>query len=233
MCRAAGHMLYSMRDHMIDGRLQVTAALSLLERSGLVEWIPENARFKPVDRNAFEFYCQKSIDPVFGRLICWISFAAGAEFLAKGMCLVHAVEIRSEQDVPTYPTIEAIHQWASNFRSNWKQGGTVRTTHFGTLGGLTHDDRKTGVPSAITRLCKTVGASAKESELLHAAYELLRRSTRNRDAHAYVPNVRDSHYYLAAELYCICFNMLVSWLPGGAITLNAWKAEARAFISMI
>jgi hypothetical protein len=221
-----------MLDQMIDGQLQVTAAVSLLENSRLVEWIPEQGRFAAVDRDVFEFYWQKSIDPVFGRLICWISFAAGAEFLAKGMCLVRGIEIRTEQPVPKYPTMD-IDQWASSFRHNWKEAGAVRVTHFATLEGLTRQDKKTHAPSPLTRLCQTARASPNQENLLHAAYQLLCKSIRNRDVHAYVPNVRDSHYNLVPELFSTCFNVLVSWLPEGAFTLNRWRAEAKALISSL
>lgn len=81
-----------MNAAMTDGRLQVTAAAALLGNSGLVEWIPELCEFVPVTREVFESSWQRDVDPVFGRVICWISFAAGAEFLAKGTCLVRGVD---------------------------------------------------------------------------------------------------------------------------------------------
>jgi hypothetical protein len=39
----------------IDGRLQVTAGVSLLEGSRLVQWSPDQAEFSPVSREIFEF----------------------------------------------------------------------------------------------------------------------------------------------------------------------------------
>lgn len=221
-----------MNAAMTDGRLQVTAAAALLGNSGLVEWIPELCEFVPVTREVFESSWQRDVDPVFGRVICWISFAAGAEFLAKGTCLVRGVEIRKEKEVPAYPTTD-IKLWVPKFRKAWKSGGTVMATHFNTLSSLTFDDDKANVPAALSRLCSTVKATAEEKDLLFAGYELLRRSIRNRDAHAYVPNSRDSHFNLVPELFTRCFNVLGSWLPGGPSTLNQWRADAKQFIAKL
>ena len=222
-----------MLDRIVDGRLQVSAALSLIEGSGLLEWTPELGLFIPVDRDAFEFYCRKSIDPVFGRLTSWISFSVGAEFLAKGMCLVCGVEIREDREVPQYPTTQ-IEDWIPIFLVDSKRAGMMPATNFGTLGSLVHRDKKTQAPAgALVQLCQTVNADQRDRELILASYELLSRSIRNRDAHAYVPNTRDSHYHLVPELFASCFNKLVSWLPGGATTLNSWRAEAKAFVSTV
>ncbi len=232
-----GYTLYDlgvmpvMRTALEDGTLQLAAPVSLLENSRLVKWVPDVAKFAPVTRAAFESSWGE-IDPVFGRLICWIIFSAGAEFLAKGVCLVRGVEIRKEQEVPLYPTA-AIHAWVPKFRKDWKSAGTMTTTHFGTIGSLTNDDSKSGVTAALTQLCSTVGATVEQKELLFAAHELLRRTIRNRDAHAYVPNVRDSHFSLVAEIFSNSFNILVEWLPGGSATLNRWRAEASSFIAAL
>ncbi len=58
-----------MYDSTTDGRLQVTAALSLLEFSRLLKWTPNSEEFTPVNREVFEHSWSKEIDPVFGRLI--------------------------------------------------------------------------------------------------------------------------------------------------------------------
>jgi hypothetical protein len=221
-----------MNDAMTDGRLQIAAAVALLENSRLVDWISECCEFVAVDRQIFEWSWRKDIDPVFGRVICWISFAAGAEFLAKGTCLVRGVEIRKEMPVPSYPS-EGIDAWASKFVQSPGSYGTIDVTNFGTLWNLTHDDNKTSTPAALSRLCSAVKADVAEKDLLFAGYEFLRKSIRNRDAHAYVPNVRDSHFSLVPELFTRCFNVLASWLPGGAPTLDQWRSDAREFVATL
>jgi hypothetical protein len=220
-----------MLDKSTDGRLQVTAALSLLEKSGLVRWSPEEAKFEPAEPDDFDCYW-RGIDPVFGRLMCWMQFSAGAEFLAKGVCLVREVDVQTEQDVPVYPTTD-IDRWVRDFRKG--ETRTVRVTDYGAIGNLYNDvwNKKRKIRAELPGLCASVGATREMKELLLAAYELLGRSIRNRDAHAYVPKVRDSHFDLVPQLFSRCFNLLVSWLPGGAVTLNGWRAEAEEFIASL
>ena len=92
-----------MLDILTDARLQVTAAATLLERSRLVEWTADRPRFSAIPRDVFESELHRQVDPVFGRLICWILFSAGAEFLAKGVCPSRGVEFRTEKRVPIHP----------------------------------------------------------------------------------------------------------------------------------
>lgn len=207
-----------------DGRLQTIAGTRLLENSHLVTWDLSKARFNPIGKHQFEEVWRRDIDPIFGRLICWIMFSSGAEFLAKGVCLVRGIEFRREQKVPAYP-LEPIQDWASNLLNGSGKAGQIETTNFGTFGDLT------GQKGALSRLCEKVCADQEHRELLIAAYTLLQKTIRNRDAHAYVPNARDFHHSLVAEIYCECFNLLVGWLPDGAKVLNKWREEAPSFIS--
>lgn len=219
-----------MNTPLIDGRLQITAAASLLEKSRLVEWDTAIYKFQPVKWEVFDL-SWRDIDPVFGRLICWIMFAAGAEFLAKGICLVNGIgEFRDDREVPRYPD-KITSKWISEFRKNQDVGGTMTVTNFGTLKDLMSP--KKGKAAPLTWLCRTVNAKPEQEDLLLAAYKLLQRTIRNRDAHAYVPNVRDLHHSLVPDLFSDCFNLLVSWLPDGPGTLNKWRDEAASFVTSL
>jgi hypothetical protein len=221
-----------MLDMKDDGRLQVTAAASLLDNSRLVEWEPHSAQFVPVPQDCFEFSWRRDVDPDFGRLICWISFSAGTEFLAKGVCLVNGIDIRKKKylENPNYPT-EKLNEWADRFNADWKCGGTISSTDFGTLRDLIGENAKDESP--LKRLCKLAKATAIETNLVWAAYRLLAKTIRNRDAHAYVPNVRDSHHSLVPDLFSGVFNLLVTWLPNGKGTLNEWRRTSGTFISSL
>ena len=192
-----------MRALEIDGRLQVTAADRLLSFSRLVQFDTVSGEFTEVPHELFESHWRKSVDPVFGRLICWINFSAGAEFMAKGICLLKGVEIRS------------------------CKGGT---TNFGTIRDLYTD--KKDKAAALKRLCTAVGANNDQQELLLSSYECLGK-LRNRDVHAYVPNVRDSHFGWVRDRFIPCFNLLISWLPEGPHTLNTWGDGAPQFITSL
>src|SRR5215813_4819888 len=221
-----------MRPILEDGRLQITAAAALLENSRLVHWNTDGSQFEALDRDGSELAWRSQVDPVFGRLVSWILFAVGAEFLAKGLCLIKGVEIRSHKEVPNHPQ-DSIDSWVPMFRKNWRCNGTAQTTYFGTIGSLTGVNRHSNTPSPLIRLCQVSGATELERERILAAYELLRRTIRNRDAHAYVPNVRDAHFSLVPSLFAYCFNTMLCWLPGGASTLTTWRAEAGAFITAL
>jgi hypothetical protein len=189
-----------MRDREIDGKLQVTAAVSLLEFSRLVQWDAVSTEFTAVPPEPFESYWS-AIDPVFGRLICWINFSAGAEFLAKGVCLLRDVEICQPKG---------------------------ETRNFGTLGDLWN-----GKVAALKRLCDAIKAEPNQQKSLVAAYKELGSAIRNRDAHAYVPNVRNANFHLVSDRFVPCFNLLVSWLPKGPHTLNRLKDDAQQFIASL
>ena len=49
----------------IDGRLQVTSAISLLEFSRLVHWDDNSAQFIPAQQGEFELSWSESVWPVF------------------------------------------------------------------------------------------------------------------------------------------------------------------------
>jgi hypothetical protein len=217
-----------MRDPLVDGRLQATAALSLLEKSYLVEWRHDNAQFKVLERDLFEEFC-KELDPVFGRVMTWILFSAGAEFLAKAACLLNGVEIRKDKRVPQYPS-EDIADWIGSVKIG--SVGTITTTSFGTIGDLTWRGKRGNLISPLESLSARKSATAQEADLVFAVYELLGKTIRNRDAHAYVPNVRNSHHHLVSGLFVEALNILACWLPGGANVLNEWTKPdiALAFI---
>jgi len=216
-----------MRDIKDDAILQMIASLALLKHSRLVQWERDAVEFSCVDRATFERAWQ-DVDPVFGRLICWINFSAGAEFLAKGVCLLHQLDMRSTEETPAYPEND-LDTWADQYCKNSAKKVTV--TNFGSLGSLIRVNQGKYL-GKLKDLCTKVKATPQEEKKLLAAYDLL-RSIRNRDAHAYVPNVRDSHFWLVPKLFSGCFNLLVSWIPDGKEALNDWIDPAPDFIASL
>mgnify|MGYP001358436437 CR=1 FL=1 len=215
-----------------DGRLQIVAGTRLLEFSGLVQWDSVNSRFICIAKHEFEQSWQSNLDPDFGRLISWIMFSAGAEFLAKGVCLVNGIEFRKEQQVPDYPS-GSIQGWASKVQDDWHACGTIETTNFGMLGDLTAKESKKKISGPLRRLCDKSKAAIDQRALLLSAYTLLHKTIRNRDVHAYVPNVRSDHHSVVSELFCPCFKLLMGWLPGGAQILNDWRGDHASFLAQL
>ncbi len=64
----------------------------MIQKSHLLIWHPSQ-KFTATTEVAFESYWP-SLDKEFGRLMCWIMFSAGAEFLGKGVCLSNSIEVR-------------------------------------------------------------------------------------------------------------------------------------------
>jgi hypothetical protein len=185
----------------IDGKLQVIAAMRLFRFSRLIQLSAGSSLFSAVSYESFESGC-KEIDPACGRLICWISFSAGAEILAKGVCLLRDVEVRTG-----------------------KQGAT----DFGTLGDLIGKNGKKG---KLGHLADAVQANDQQQQLVMRAYKEL-AAIRNRDAHAYIPNVRANHFEAVSTTFVPCFNLLTSWLPYDFEDIRQWNDEAPQFIAVL
>jgi hypothetical protein len=190
------------RDLGRDGEMQIAAAMAFLNRSGLVEWDPASSRFNPRSFSDFRGYWAEQ-DPVFGRFICWNSFSTGMEVFLKGAFLLAGIEIRKDsQEQLKFPS--DVSQWLRVYAMSKEPRETVKT--YGTLYNLI---------GRLDELGDAVEAAADELVLVRAGFDLLRSRIRNRDAHAYVPNVRDAHHDLVRDLFCPALNTVTGWLPAG------------------
>ncbi len=194
-----------MNDPRSEGRLQADAGLSLLRQPHLVKCDVKSEQLIIVDQEYFRSNSEK-VDPQFGRLICWLLFSTGAEFLAKGVCLARDIEIRKPKDVLARPTAP-LQDWIDHLDTAPRR----KAMNFGTLGDLTE---KAGY---LDQLCKVVSATPTDRNTVLAAYTFLQKSVRNRDAHAYVQNVREAQFGLVQELFVRSFNLLLSWRPRNPI----------------
>src|SRR5437773_5962926 len=116
-----------------DARLQVLAGVSLLHRRGLSAG-PMKTRNSSTSNETFESTAFADLDPHFGRLIRWMLLASGAEFLGKGLCLLHGIDLRTEQDAPPYPPTQLpddVARWLSAMSANPWNASKFKVTHFG------------------------------------------------------------------------------------------------------
>ena len=74
---------------------------------------------------------------------------------------------------------------------------------------------------------KVPAAGTAEKKSVRTTYGRLMK-IRNRDVHAYWPNVRDDDFDLVAEFFIPCFNLLMSWLPPGS---RMSDAELATFLA--
>jgi hypothetical protein len=157
-------------------------------------------------------------------LICWIHFSTGAEFLAKGVCLLNKIDVRDGQqkEVPAYPPVGTdLNAWAKSLLVSGAT--TAKVTFFGTLNRLVKD----AGDGKLQDLCGKP-LSEQDCDLVRAAFLLLKQSIRNRDAHAFVPYQRQNHFWLVSELFVKSFNILARLIPGGATEVEDWREQIQS-----
>lgn len=218
-----------MRDIEEDGQLQTTAGAVLVNQSRLVRWDSESLKFLPVPHKEFEQSWKKNIEPVFGRLMCWIQFSAGMEFWLKGLCLLNGVEFRRTKLVGKYPNVD-IDEWAREYSERWESCGRMSITNYNTLGKLTDRSGNTQT-STLDEVMISRKVNEKDRQIVHAAAHFLAKTIRNRDAHSYTPNVRSAHHKLVPELFARCLNITSVWIPGGPSVLNDWIKDPKKLVA--
>jgi hypothetical protein len=176
---------------------QVKAGIALITFSKLASWDCEYCRFISSTSAVFETQARQ-FHAEFGRLICWITFSVGAEYIAKGVCInVLKLEPRIEQKVVSLPgPSEDITRWIDRLSADdplLKE----KKFFFPTLGNLRVDQ---------------VPKSKSEQRLVKVAFKTLASSIRNRDAHLYTKNVRQSHHHLVEGLFVPAMNVLLASL---------------------
>jgi hypothetical protein len=107
-------------------------------------------------------------------------------------------------------------------------GRSLRASSCCALGDLIY-----GKPALLQQLCTVRGVSSSDANLLLAAYRLLAKSIRNRDAHAYVPHVRDQHLSLVPELFVKCFNLFVAPMRHGTDPISGWQDSATMLVEVL
>ena len=152
-----------------------------------------------VDKYAFENSGHPTVNRSLGRLICWLAFGVGGEYLAKGAGLLHGLEIVDDEAKVLSPPREFqdVHAWSTLAR---KQDPSLydKEVSLCNLGTLAVRFRKV--------------AKLQDRNFVASALSVLASKFRNREAHKYVKDVRDKHYYLTATLFIPAFNLLLASL---------------------
>jgi hypothetical protein len=220
------------RSKQDDGLLQFVAGIGLVDVSGVLRWSHEMHNFEcPTDADYQKFW-EKHFDAVFGRVASWNTFSTAAEFLLKGLLLSYEIPIRKPKKVKNYPksTLAAdVQLWAKNYASS-QDKKWVPT--YGTLSDLLHEPMqqlfaKLDLKNPVDQSQQFIA----DRDLIFAAYDLLRGSIRNRDAHAYVPNVRNAHQPLREALLLPALNVLTKWMPYERRFLSESYANRKALVA--
>jgi hypothetical protein len=181
-----------------EGWRQVKAGLALVQWSKLTRWDADRLVLVAADVDSFESEeGHRHVHKTFGRLICWIAFSTGAEYLAKGACFLRGQDLSKRSPVVRIPSPgEDLNVWVQAV--NRKAASVQETSiHFGTLGKLPLNSILQGAP---------------DRALVLAAFKLLTKTVRNRDAHRYTENVRAFHFHVVGALFVPALNAILRCL---------------------
>ena len=178
---------------------QVNAGLELMTSSGLARWSVFKLRLEAAtDSTKFEADAA-AVNAKFGRLICWITFSAGVEYLVRGVFSLRGLcppvphdyrrPIEEGEDLAT---------WISHMDS-----GDACVVEAGQkdemkLGGKLPWDKVLG------------NATPEETRTVGWGIYLLATTIRNRDFHRYVEGVRLKQFYLVQKLFLPAINIILS-----------------------
>lgn len=185
-----------------EGVRQLAAAIALMCSSKMVELDRDSRTFKPVSELAFEAEAAKQ-HPVFGRVMLWILFSTGAEYLLKASLIFSGLlELRTQQK-------QGIPLKGTPWTSEWLQGvPAADVASFETMGRVR--------PQLAQLLAGRLDVSQDDKMRVQDTYDLLRDAIRNRDAHAYVKGVRAAHFHVL-ETFCSAFNTLLFLIEDDAL----------------
>jgi hypothetical protein len=179
-----------------DGHEQIDAGLALIVWSGLAARDPCNGLLTAPHDEEFEMLAKERHEQ-YGRVLSWAVFAIGCEYILKEACLVRGLRKTKYKEVLRPPRWdEDLGQWSCAVLRR-DSSVCVTATNSGTLAELP---------------LKKLLANVPQQEQHQAAFELLRDSMRNRDAHQYVPNVRAAHFQAVPRLFIPALNAVIQSL---------------------
>jgi hypothetical protein len=211
----AADMTQFSRTAKEEGALQITAGVALIRASQLLLWDDEIHRFvAPRDAAVFN-YLWSILDPGFGRVILWSTFSTGAEYLFKGFLMANDDDVRApELDEKLSMPTGSIDQWIDDlYHGNYAALPKTPMPNFNTFGGIADARLKSAADEHIPDEEASVELLTfeKDKRRVVAARRLLANAIRNRDTHAYIPNVRENNRPTVDQLFRPAFNSMIEW----------------------
>jgi len=187
-----------------EGWRQVRAGVALIVWSKLASWDAQKLILVATKEAEFESVSgHQKVQGEFGRLICWITFSVGAEYLAKGACLLNGRKLAKDVKVVRLPS-QDIEEWIRLVNANDPSIYECDIS-FGVLGDVPVDK---------------IVKSGRERNLVAAGFKLLSSAVRNRDAHRYAQNVRAFHFHLVEKLFVPAFNVVLASLDQNELRIR-------------
>jgi len=183
-----------------DAWRQIQAGVALINQSRLASWDPQTLRFSAANEQTFEAG-HVHVDPKYGRLICWLVFAVGVEYLCRGVCAFKGLPVHDEKPknvIRTPKPGEDLETWTELVNQGMYgapdvQDLTATTKNFMQVVEQVGQIKELGVDIQRTK----------------ASLRFLASTIRNRDAHQYVQNVRGSSFLAVPELLVPSLNRLL------------------------
>jgi len=196
-----------------EGWQQVRSGLTLIVWSKLASWDPQNLTLVAANEANFESSTgHKEIHRTFGRLICWIAFSVGAEYLSRGAVMLkgRSTTQASPNRILRLPSRdEDIADWIKRVNS-CDPSVCEAAISFKTLGKL-HPEQ--------------ILPPGSERDLVSASIKLLASAIRNRDAHRYAKDVRAFHFHVVGSLFVPALNILLASLNQGELRTHLTGTE--------
>jgi hypothetical protein len=186
-----------------EGWRQIHAGASLVAWSRLARWDPNTLCFAPSEQAAFESD-HTGVHNSYGRLICWLTFAVGVEYLCKGVCLLKGLPVfeKKPKTVIRPPqTGDDLQQWV-NLVNQENDGAPA----------VQEKDLRTKTLTQMVDLVRQIAELGGNRDRVAASMKLLASTIRNRDAHRYVQNVRSFHFSAVRDLFVPSLNDLLGVL---------------------
>jgi hypothetical protein len=181
-----------------DGWKQIEAGLALVDWSGLAKVQGSDLALAANESDDRFERLAESRHAEYGRVLSWVVFSVGCEYILKGACQVRGLGKRSQKKVLDVPPWDAnLDVWAKAAIKMESAALKTITTN-GTLGSLPLAKMFSGVPGG---------------DVHRASIELLRQTIRNRDAHQYVKNQRAAHFPAVSRMFVPALNALLESLP--------------------
>lgn len=181
-----------------NGWEQIRAGVSLIQWSRLATWERSKCVLRASSEARFESLVIRR-HRQFGRVISWITFAAGTEYFLKGARIVKGLKTATSTQKrilrPPAPS-EDVLQWVTMAADG---------------NALVFEDVTPSLPLGKRPISKVLNGLPNPSRAL-MALDMFTQSIRNRDAHRYCQNVRPAHFHVIPQLLVPTLNDVLSLL---------------------
>lgn len=195
-----------------DAVRQMAAGIVLIKMSSLLVFDENTGQFSPAEMDSFE-RAASQVHPKFGRVMKWIWFSAGAEYLLKGAL------ISTGDFVPSTGKPKLDFPGQKNAIDAWIDRAFTTAERSEKKDYKTMSDMQEG----LKKICKRNSGEERTGKQLRAAFLILGEALRNRDAHAYVPDVRIGHFHLL-HLFAPACNTLLAWAEPDVVEMARAQA---------